>query len=122
MQTFVVNGAVVEHSERVQMGAVHRVWIDGVMYSYVIPDGLQLIYKGDTVSFEWVYDKTGSYRQIVKPTIHCKNGKGRTVQRAHRRKNGQPIRCGVRDRRTQEQIAVSRSRSLKALERQLSPH
>lgn len=62
----------------------HVIVIAGVKYSFLACGSKQWAYKGDKISFEWDWDPTKTYRNIVKETF-------RTVDR-----HGNPIVRGIR--------------------------
>lgn len=53
--------------------ALHRhvIIIGGDKYSFFAPWAGKFAYKGELISFDWDWDKTGEFRNIVKPSFEA---------------------------------------------------
>lgn len=59
----------------------HVLVIDGKSYSFLNAGSRQWVYKSDSVSFEWEWDKTSKYRNIKTETIAVKDKAGKPIVR-----------------------------------------
>lgn len=64
---------------------VHVLTVSGERYSFFALGTKQWVYKGDTVSFDYVVVKDGKYRNIDRSTLETKDKDGNTVIRGDRR-------------------------------------
>lgn len=71
----------------------HRLIIDNEVYSFLALGAQRWVFKQDTVSFEWDWDKTGKYRNIKATTLQTSNKNGKEIVRGTR-KAGAPWMLG----------------------------
>lgn len=62
----------------------HRVEIDGLWYSFLALGAQKWVFASDTVAFEWAWDSTQKYRNIVKDSIRTWDRQGAPVIRGNR--------------------------------------
>lgn len=62
----------------------HSFSIEGVTYSFFAPGWVQWAHVSDRISFNWKYDKTGKWRNIVRDTIKVIDKDGKPVTRGSR--------------------------------------
>jgi hypothetical protein len=68
------------HSHRITIGEDHYSW-KGLGFR-------QWVFKSDTVSFEWEFDKTGKYRNVDPRSIKATDASGKAVTRGERGTKG----------------------------------
>ena len=66
----------------------HQITIDGTRYSWRGLGFRQWVYKSDTVSFEWEFDKTEKYRNVDPHSIKTIDKSGKAVTRGERGTKG----------------------------------
>lgn len=62
----------------------HRLTIDGETYSFLAAHSGKFVYKRETVSFEWDWDKSRRYRNVEVTSIVAYNSNGQTILRGDR--------------------------------------
>lgn len=62
----------------------HRIQIDGVWYSFLALGQQKWVFASDTVAFEWTWDSTQKYRNIMKDSIRTWDRRGAAVVRGNR--------------------------------------
>lgn len=62
----------------------HVLTIDGEKYSFLALGQRKWVFKDDTMSFEWEWDKSNSYRNIISETVRVWNKDGEEIVRGHR--------------------------------------
>jgi hypothetical protein len=82
----------------------HAIKIDGERYSFEALGSKKWVFARDTVSFDWEWDASGKYRNILDATIQVRDKAGKPVTRGER---------GSKPRRTASSRAPGRSSELK---------
>lgn len=62
----------------------HVLTINGEKYSFLAPWSGKLVYKGETVSFDWEWDATGKYRNADLASVVAFKAGGEQVRRGNR--------------------------------------
>lgn len=62
----------------------HAVNIDGVWYSFLALGAQKWVFASDTVAFDWAWDPSQKYRNIVRDTIRVWDKNGSPVVRGNR--------------------------------------
>lgn len=62
----------------------HALTIGGQVFSCLAPWAGKLVYKGETVSFDWDWDASQTYRNIALPTLVAHNAAGEAIVRGDR--------------------------------------
>jgi len=67
-------------------GTLHRhdINVDGVWYSFLALDSQKWVFASDTVTFDWAWDPSQKYRNILRETIRVWDKKGSPVVRGNR--------------------------------------
>lgn len=60
---------------------LHVLTIDGLTYSFLAAGSRRWVFKNDTVSFDWTWDATGKYRNIVAELVITRDKNGDQVAR-----------------------------------------
>jgi hypothetical protein len=62
----------------------HALTIGGEVYSCLAPWAGKLVYNGETVSFDWDWDTSRTYRNIALPTLVARTASGTDIRRGER--------------------------------------
>lgn len=60
---------------------LHVITVDGLTYSFLAAGARKWVFSTDTVSFEWKWDVTGKYRNIIPETVKAVDKNGNIVSR-----------------------------------------
>jgi hypothetical protein len=63
----------------------HVIRIDGEIYSFLAAHAGKFVYKGETVSFDWEWDESKRYRNIIRDSVIAWNAQGEAIIRGNRR-------------------------------------
>jgi hypothetical protein len=62
----------------------HVLTIGGERYSFLAPWSGKLVYKGETVSFDWEWDESSTYRNVDRASVVAWSKAGKQARRARR--------------------------------------
>lgn len=62
----------------------HQIRIAGEPYSFLAAGAQKWAFVGDLVSFEWEWDKTKTYRNVVRETFVAYDKAGKLIRRGNR--------------------------------------
>jgi hypothetical protein len=62
---------------------LHVITIDGLTYSFLAAGARKWVFSSDTVSFEWQWDASGQYRNIIPETMKTIDKNGNVVSRGN---------------------------------------
>ena len=61
----------------------HRIEVDGIWYSFLALGKQKWVFASDTVAFDWTWDPTQKFRNIVKDSIRTWDRRGAAVVRGN---------------------------------------
>lgn len=59
----------------------HRIQIAGVTYSFLAAGTKKWVFKNETISFDWQWDSTGKYRNLIPESVKTWDKNGLLVKR-----------------------------------------